>query len=412
MKTISIHLLIIISVVFVQAQDSLTLQPLLQFSDGTEVKSIKEWRKRRVEIQSVFEQEMYGVSPQLPKGVKFSVVLEDKNAFGGKATKKRVNLYLKNLSNPLELLIYYPNKTNKKAPAFLGLNFWGNYTVTADKDVPMTTLWVPNREKIKDNKAHESMRGIRSDRWPAEMIVDAGYAVVTLYAGDIDPDYDDGFNNGVHALYPNPAYTWGTIAAWSWGLRYVMNYLEKDKRIDAKRVAVIGHSRLGKASLWAGATDERFALVISNNSGCGGAAISRRKMGETFTAINTKFPHWFCANFKNYNDKEEELAVDQHQLVAMVAPRPVYVASAELDTWADPEGEFWSAYLAGEVYRLYGSTGIKKKAMPPLEVPLHNGHVGYHIRKGKHAITSYDWQQYIRFADKHLKNNRINHYTK
>ena len=402
MKTISIFIVIIFSVVFLQAQGDINLPPLLQFGDGSEVETVKDWRKRRVEIQSVFEQEMYGVSPQLPRGVKFSVVAEDKNAFGGKATKKRVNLYLKNLSNPLELLIYYPNKKNEKVPAFLGLNFWGNYTVTADKDVPMTSLWVPNREQIKDNKAHESMRGVRTDRWPAEMIVDAGYAVVTLYAGDIDPDYDDGFNNGVHALFPDPEYTWGTIAAWSWGLRYVMNYIEKDKRIDAKKVAVIGHSRLGKASLWAGATDERFALVISNNSGCGGAAISRRKMGETFTAINTKFPHWFCANFKKYNEKEEELAVDQHQLVAMIAPRPVYVASAELDAWADPEGEFLSAYLAGEVYRLYGLTGIEKKEMPPLEVPLHDGHVGYHIRKGKHAITPYDWQQYIRFADKHF----------
>lgn len=403
MKNVFVFTFLFLPLILLHSQEDLKLPPLLEFADGTKVKSTNDWRKRRAEIQTIFEQEMYGVAPELPKGVTYTVESEDKNAIGGKATKKRVNLSLKGLDNPLELLIYYPNNGSKKAPAFMLLNFWGNYTVSDDKEIPMTKLWVPNREFVKDHKATEAMRGIRTDRFPVEMIVDAGYAVVTLYSGDIDPDFNDGFKNGVHALYKDPKYTWGTVAAWAWGLRYVMNYLEKDKRINAKQVAVLGHSRLGKAALLAGAFDERFALVISNNSGCGGAAISRRKMGETVAVINKNYPHWFCPNFKNYNKKEDELPIDQHQLAAMVAPRLLYVASAELDAWADPEGEFMSAYLAGEVYQLYGLKGIIKNEMPPLEVPFHNGYVGYHIRKGKHALMSYDWEQYIKFADKHFK---------
>ncbi|MDO9633729.1 MAG: acetylxylan esterase [Paludibacter sp.] len=403
MKNLFVFTFLILPLVLLQSQEDLKLPPLLEFADGTKVKTTNDWRKRRAELQAVFEQEMYGVAPELPKGVTYTVEIEDKNAFGGKATKKRVNLTLKGLANPLELLIYYPNNGLKKASAFLLLNFWGNYTVSTDKEVPMPMLWVPNREFIKDHKATEAMRGIRADRFPVEMIVDAGYAVVTLYSGDIDPDFNDGFKNGVHALYKDPKYTWGTVAAWAWGLSYVMNYLEKDKRINAKQVAVLGHSRLGKAALLAGAFDERFALVISNNSGCGGAAISRRKMGETLAVLNKNYPHWFCPNFKNYNKKEDELPIDQHQLAAMVAPRLLYVASSELDTWADPEGEFLSAYFAGEVYRLFGLKGIQQSNMPALESPLHDGHVGYHIRKGKHGLTSYDWQQYILFADRHFK---------
>ncbi len=401
MRNSIISLLIIVCSSVVSGQDTLQLPPLLRFNDGSEVKSVRDWEKRRKEIRSIFENEVYGTAPVVPKNIKFRIVQEDKNALNGKATRRLVNLYLNKLSNPVELLIYYPNKPGR-VPAFLGYNFWGNYTITNEKEVPLTSLWVPDREKETDNRAKETMRGIRTNRWPVEMIVDAGYALVTLYSGDIDPDYDDGFDNGVHAIYKKEKYTWGTIAAWSWGLRCVMSYLAKDDKINSEKVAVIGHSRLGKAALWAGATDERFALVISNNSGCGGAALSRRKQGETFTAINTRFPYWFCNNFKKYNDKEELLPVDQHQLIALVAPRPVYVASADKDAWADPEGEFMSALLAGDVYRLYGLKDIGQKTMPEVEVPLHNGHVAYHIRSGKHDITRYDWQQYILFANKRL----------
>ncbi len=378
----------------------------LKFMDGKEVQTVKDWEKRRKEIKEVFDKEVYGIAPKVPNLYKYTLVDEDNNALDGKATRKIINLYLKNLPNPIELLIYYPNHVDV-APTFLGYNFCGNHTVADDPKIPLSTLWVPNRVGVKNNFAVEESRGKMSERWPVKMIVDAGYALVTLYNGDIDPDYHDEFKNGVHALYKNKKYTWGTLSAWAWGLSYVMNYLEQDARIDASKVAVLGHSRLGKAALLAGANDERFALVISNESGCGGAAISRIKQGERFIDINTRFPHWFCDNFKKYNEKEDELAVDQHLLIALTAPRPVYVASAEQDRWADPKAEFTSAYLAGDVYKLYGYKGLKSDKMPDLSRPVHSDRVAYHIRYGKHNITQYDWKQFIKFANKTLMNHPV-----
>ncbi|HEX7862011.1 MAG TPA: acetylxylan esterase [Verrucomicrobiae bacterium] len=382
----------------------------LVMENGDPVKDAKTWKeKRRPELLRLFETHVYGKSPGKPEKIFFKRTSEDKNALGGRATRREIDIYFnEDGSGPrLGLLLYLPNSAQKPVPAFLGLNFDGNHTINKDPGISLTKSWVPNRKDkgITENKATLETRGSSTGRWEAEKIVDAGFALATMYAGDIDPDFDDGFTNGVHALYrkgdnkPAPD-EWGTVAAWAWGLSRALDYLESDKDVDAKKVAVIGHSRLGKAALWAGATDERFAITISNNSGCGGAALSRRIYGETVARINTSFPHWFADNYNKYNNNENTCPVDQHELIALIAPRPVYVASAEEDKWADPKGEFLSALHANPVYKLLGTEGLPVTEMPEVDKPV-TGTIGYHIRTGKHDVTTYDWEQYIEFAKKH-----------
>jgi hypothetical protein len=342
--------------------------------------------------------------------MQFKVLSNKKDALNGKATRKEVAVYFSGKTDArMVILIYTPNGKKAPVPLFLGLNFHGNYTVSDEQDIIMTGNWVRNVNGISDNRAREENRGSMKHRWPIELIIDNGYGVATVYSGDIDPDYDDGFLNGVHPLFYSKGQKqpekeeWATIAAWTWGLSRAMDYLQTDSNVNPKQIAVLGHSRLGKAALWAGVQDKRFALVISNNSGCCGAALFRRNFGENIQILNTRFPHWFCGNFKKYSDKEELLPFDQHQLVALIAPRPVYIASAEDDHWADPKGEFLAGLHANPVYELYGLTGIPVLEMPEINSPVLSGNIGYHIRTGKHDITSYDWEQYIKFFNKYAQ---------
>ena len=298
-----------------------------------------------------------------------------------------------------------PKRSNGSAfPAFLGYNFNGNHTVHTDKNIRMNEVWLRELGS-KPYVPVESTRGAMASRWQIEKIVSRGYALITVYYGDVDPDFHDNFANGIHVFYPdcqNRGDNWTSIGGWAWGLSRVLDYLETDERIDAKRVAVIGHSRLGKTALWAGATDQRFAMVVSNNSGCGGAALSRRRFGETVLHINARFPHWFCANHKRYDKNEDAMPIDQHELIALMAPRPVYVASAQDDKWADPRGEFLSCIGANSVYRLFGMVGLPAESWPEVNQPVH-GRIGYHVRSGKHDVTAYDWQQFLDFADRHMR---------
>lgn len=378
---------------------------------GGKVNSAKAWfKKQRPDILKLFTNEVYGKVPGELKISEVKVWEISENALNGLAIRKQLSLFFKKDDKNLEVnvLMYLP-KAERKVPVFLAYNFSGNHAVYNDPNIRLTESWVANDPSVGiiNNQVTEQSRATASNRWPVEEIVKAGYGLVTVYYGDVDPDKDD-FTDGIQPFFykanqTNPRMNeWGSIAAWAWGLSRVMDYLETDQQVDAKKVAVLGHSRLGKTALWAGATDQRFAVVISNESGCGGAALSKRIFGETVQTINTQFPHWFCDNFLKYNDNEDQLPVDQHMLLALIAPRPLYVASAEGDKWADPRGEFLSAKYASAVYELLGLEGLPVKEMPEVNHPV-MGTIGYHIRSGKHDLTLYDWQQYIKFADKHLK---------
>jgi len=376
----------------------------LAMSDGTKVGDATTWRSnRRTEILELFRTHVYGRAPVArPPKMAWQVFDCETQALDGQATCKQVTVRFTDAADgpSMAMLLYLPNRARRPAPAFLILNFGGNHTIHPDPAIRVTRSWVRQGD---DHRATEASRGESRSSYPVERILARGYALATIYYGDIDPDFHDGFKNGVHPAFDvqRSADAWGSISAWAWGLSRAMDYLETDGDIDARRVAVIGHSRLGKTALWAAAQDERFALTISNNSGCGGAALSRRCFGETVERINRSFPHWFCENFKQYNGREEALPVDQHLLIALIAPRPVYVASADHDLWADPRGEFLSAQAADPVYRLLGTDGLAVREMPGLNQPVHSA-IGYHIRTGKHGLTEYDWERYLEFADKRL----------
>jgi hypothetical protein len=360
-----------------------TLPDVLTTVDGRTIGNAQDWMAiRRPEILELFRTHVYGRVPDTEYQTRFQVVRQDPDAMDGDATLKQVEITITAAEKSLtiHLVLFIPNRVPKPVPTF---------------------LLICNR----DPENIDPTRTVKSDFWPAEQVIARGYGIAAFHNADVVPDRYDGFKAGIYSLLDGPTRppdAWATIAAWAWGASRCMDYFETDADVANDQVAVIGHSRGGKTSLWAGAEDERFAIVCVNESGCGGAALSRRqaKGKETVARINKSFPHWFNENFKTYGGREDELPVDQHMAVALIAPRAVCVGSAELDLWADPRGEFLSVFHAGPVYRLFGKQGLgESPEMPPINEPRHGDGAHYHIREGRHNLTSFDWNLYLDFAD-------------
>jgi hypothetical protein len=385
-----------------------TLPELLVMSNGERVRGAADWTKRRAEIRSLLESNMFGRAPTRQAETTFALDSVDKAALGGRVIRKQVSIHA--AGKAMSLLLYLPAKVTHPVPVFVGLGFSPNQSVSVDPGIRLAGMWVQDKatKAISLQPAQEASRGSAASRWQVETVVARGFGLATIYYGDIEPDIAGAATLGIRGTYLKPGQDapgddeWGAIAAWAWGLSRAVDYLERDSDVDATHLALVGHSRLGKAALWAGAMDARFGIVISNDSGEGGAAISRRRFGETVADLNNRFPHWFCGNYKHYSGREDEMPFDSHMLLALVAPRPLYVASAVEDQWADPRGEFLGAVAASEVYELLGKTGIGTPRMPPTNQPVGDG-VRYHVRTGKHDITAYDWQQYLDFADRHFR---------
>lgn len=394
----------------------------LTANDGRRVTSADLWRTlRRPELLKLAEQQMYGCAPERPKNMQFEVQEQASNVLGGKATRKQVAIYFNGdpQGPKTELLVYIPNDRKGPVPAFLAINFWGNQTVNADPAIRLAGSWEESGKYpwadlsvMKEHRATEASRGINASQWPIEKIVERGYALVTFYRGDIFADSllgneypGDPLKTGLLAVYPELQSrddNFSGIGAWAWALSRALDYLETDRAINAQKVAVFGWSRLGKAAIWAGAQDERFAMVISNESGKGGAALSKHLAGETVEHLNQTYPFWFCKNFQRYSKNELALPFDQHEILALIAPRPLYVASAIEDSGSDPAGEFLSAKAASSVWSLLGATGLTAQQMPTVNQPA-QGCVSYHVRSGGHDVTEFDWEQYLDFADRFLR---------
>jgi hypothetical protein len=384
-----------------------TLPDPLTMIDGQKVRDAAAWTDwRRPEILHLLETYQFGRTPAPPYAVHFETLSSEHGALNGAAIRRQIVIHFS--ADPAgpkaTLLLYIPTAHTGPAPVFLGLNFDGNHTVAADPGIRLGEIW--SRRHVKQTAA-ESTRGSAVQEWQVEKILAHGFALATIYYGDIEPDFNGGMKYGVRPLFFRPGQTepapddWGAIGAWAWGLSRAADYLATDPDIDPRRIVLMGHSRLGKTALWAGAQDPRFAIVISNESGEGGASLSRRSYGEDTRQLNSSFPHWFCANYHRYADHEAELPVDSHMLLALMAPRPLYVASAEEDRESDPRGEFLAAVAASPVWSLFGLKGIGTDQLPALHQPV-GDRVAYHIRAGKHDVTEYDWDRYLAFATEHF----------
>jgi hypothetical protein len=385
-----------------------TLPDLLVLADGQPVRDAATWmEKRRPEIAKLFEENQFGRSPGRPADMTFDVFDRATPAFDGKAVRRQVTIYFsKDKAGPkMDLLIYLPAGAGKPVPLLLNLGFAANNTMVSDPNVKVGETW--DRQQKKRVPA---TRGFGFGGLNVVPVLEKGFGVATVNYGDIDPDALGAVAFGVRSLYlksgqaePAPD-EWGAIAAWAWGLSRALDYLETDKDVDAKRVAIMGVSRLGKTVLWAAARDARFALVIASCSGEGGAALSRRNYGETIAHLTapTRYPYQFCANYQKWGSQVDKFPVDAHMLIALIAPRPVLLQTGSTDKWSDPYGEFLAAVAAEPVYKLLGKQGLGTDKMPAAGEPiLHT--IGFYMHAGGHGSLPADWDVFFKFMQMHLQ---------
>lgn len=364
------------------------LPELLVCSDLSPVKTADDWNtKRRGEILKSFNSEVFGAIPATPTDFPFEIIAEHDEAYSRAAIMKEISLFPLGKSSgiTINLLTFHPKNAEAPVPYFLGANFFGNHAVTNDPRVKINEGWMRPSDiegQVNNNRSTEGSRGREISRWPIEQILQSGFGFATFYYGDVEADHENGWRAGVRGkLSDTSPESWGAISAWAWGLIRAHDYLKRQDLFEIGEVTVIGHSRLGKAALWAGANETRISRVIANNAGAGAVSLARRNFGESIEALNERFPHWYCDNFKKYNNYIDGLPVDMHQLLALIAPRPLYIASASEDLWADPQGELESLKAAQPAFNLLGGSEI-----------------GYHLRQGGHDLTYEDWNHFLNFA--------------
>ena len=392
----------------------------LALADGRVVASRAEFEgKRRGEIVSLFEENVYGRTPKHSVPVKVVSDTVAHGVLGGLATRRQMTLAVGiRGERTWHLLVYTPAAAKRPVPVIVGLNFDGNQTVNSDKGVELNPVWVkdPALERVPlaleqvghvQRNAQAETRGAAATQWQLRMLLARGYGLATMDAGEIEPDFNGGIGYGVRPLLFGPkqrlpeADDWGAIGAWAWGMGRMLDVLAAVPEADSKRLVAFGFSRFGKTALWAAAQDSRFAAVLSNESGQAGATLSHRKRGEPVDHLMAAFPYWFCENYQHFLGRVETLPVDGHLLLALIAPRPLYVGSAASDPFSDPEGEFLAVRAVGPVYGLYGEKGVGVEFMPGLNHSV-GTRVAYHVRPGGHDVTAYDWDQYLRFLDRVL----------
>ncbi len=371
--------------------------------DGERIGNASEWMNvRRPELLELFRRNMFGPLPPRPDCLAFEELERSREALDHHAERRQIRIHCSMRSgktHSFDLLLYLPADVSGPVPVFLGLNGLGNQACTREKEV-LVTPWKINLGGLyPTHAADESTRGIRENFWCVMQILDHGYGFASLHSSSVFPDWPGGASESILRLFELSDPVPGAISAWAWGLSRALDCLESLPEVNAGRVGLIGHSRLGKTALWAGANDPRFAFAISNNSGCCGASLARHRQGEDLESIMTYFPFWFTEKLHAYRNREDALPMDQHELIALMAPRPVYIASATEDLHADPEGEFLAARHAIPAYRLFGCSDFPPGIMPQPDAS-YGTDIAYHLRTGPHDMTPRDWKFFLDFADR------------